>query len=144
MGKIREISLKNLSEAEFMKLKNSAVAVHSLGELSLQQLAEGLDLCLFKGGYCMLPDPFSYPLENYDLKISSCIVRDGCVDGMMLFELKNEEGLKLLAVFSAGEDPEDDIEAMASFSVDKALDKCSLRTKVIYEEGNKNTDFLWG
>lgn len=143
MKETKEITLDAFSNAGFREKENRlGEKTVSVGELTLQQLSEGLDLCLYSGGYSSYKDPYENPLENYEFDISSCILRNGYVEGLMLFEKTEDGKLKLVLLFSAGENETRDIEAMAALTSRTAMKEYSGDTALIIETEREQTDWL--
>jgi hypothetical protein len=135
--------LKDLARVDFNKRgADPGFDVRSISELSPKILGEAMDLCLFYEGYSFYEDPYLVSFDMFDTKISSCIIRKGLIDAMMIFDKSNPDAIRLSLLFSAGDDEERDVSTMAAYFVSHAKDIYDEDTVIIIENGNRFTDMI--
>ena len=119
---IYETSLRDLLKTCMPVLSDCGPgSVTDISGLTLQLLGEAIDYCSFCDGVVFSADPFHEPPEYYDTGISSCIVRDGHVEGMLLMRREDEHRIMPVLLFAAGDDVRRDIKELTAFTLEHAL-----------------------
>ena len=104
--------------------------VRGVGELSLRMLEEAIDYASYCGGVCFYEDPYLEPPEAYAIDVSSCIVKNGFVEGMLLIKKEKDDSLSPVLMFSSGDDVRLWIREMTAYSIRAASAHYPLRTPV--------------
>lgn len=128
--------------------KDEEKGIHSVGELSLQMLGEAIDYAAFCDGALLYGDPYNEPVEEYALDASSCIVKNGCVEGMLLIKKEKDKSLSPILLFSAGDDVRTEIREMTAHSIRAASAEFPLHTPITVPRTDPKTKeklaFLYG
>ncbi len=99
----------------------TSTPVTDISELSLQLLGEAIDYCSFCDGAVFTADPFHEPPEYYDTEISSCIVEDGHVEGMLLIRREDARSIMPVLLFATGDDMRESVRKLTAYSLVRAL-----------------------
>jgi hypothetical protein len=104
--------------------------IHSVGELNLQMLGDALDYGAFCEGACFCDDPYNEPPEEFAFDVSSCIVRNGYVEGMLLVKKEKDGSLSPVLLFYSGDDVRDRIREMTAHSIRAASAQFPMHTPI--------------
>ena len=108
--------------------------VIDISGLSLQLLGEAVDYCSFCGGAVFSSDPFHEPPEYFDTGISSCIVKDGHVEGMLLVRREDGPTLAPVLLFSNADDLRESIRELIAFTLESASESYPPDTTVVISQ----------
>ena len=89
-----------------------------------------------------MEDILFLPKGWFDNEISSCVVTDSKVTGLLLLHKNEEEELYVDLLFSVGAEYKIDIVNLIRFSVSKAMEKYGPDTKVIIRRHSAETEAL--
>ena len=146
---VYETSLRDLNTNWMPVLSDCAPGpVTDISGLSLQMLGEAIDYCSFCGGGVFSADPFHEPPENFDTGISSCIVKGGHVEGMLLVKREDECGLMPVLLFAAGRDVRKAIKELTAYTLEHAMRSYPPDTRVVIPDMDdritERLDYLYG
>ncbi len=135
--------LKDLTRVDFIKRgADPTVDIRSIKSISPKLLGEAMDRCLFCDGYSYYQDPYLVSFDVFETDISSCIIRRGVIDAMMIFDTSDPDAIRLSLLFSAGDNEDSDVSTMAAYFASQAKKIYDEDTVIIIENGNKFTDMI--
>ena len=108
--------------------------VISVGELSLSQLQDAIDLCWFCQGAVFDEGAYQELPEDLLLQESSCVVRNGFAEGMLLLRKNAEGAIVPVFLFAYGKDERETVHALTKYTLQLTAFSEDLRTPVVFPE----------
>lgn len=108
-----------------------------LGEVKELQFMQGVSTCLFRGAKGIVEDLEYMDKEWFDATISSCVINDGKVSGMLLVHAFPSGTLMPMLFYATGPDSRMNLMNLIIQSSRSAFAKCPKDTKVIVRRHNE-------
>ncbi|MBR1567363.1 MAG: hypothetical protein IJ648_00235 [Lachnospiraceae bacterium] len=116
--------------------------VKGLRDISQRQFKRGLGSCMIHGRTGLLEDMEYLPMEWFEQDVSSVVLMDGRVSGMLLVHQLPSKRLSVDLLFASSGDVQLDIMRMITHSVRAAVDKYPKDTPVLLRRHNSMVHHL--
>lgn len=116
--------------------------IMKLSEISARQFKSGIMTSVFHGKYGILDDLPFLPMTRYDSEISSCVITDDKVTGLLLVHKTMTGELIVELLFAIQPDASINLLNMMRFSIRVAANQCNECDKVILRRHNKVSEAL--
>ncbi len=116
--------------------------VVGLKELGERQFKRGIGNCMINNRKGLLEDMAFLPMEWFEQDVSSAVLTDGRVSGLLLVHQLPSKRLMVDLLFSSSGDSRLDIPRMMSRSIQAAVEKYPKDTPVILKRHNKTVHAL--
>ncbi len=135
--------LKDFKKSPAMKLSVSeGRGVFNIGRLTFRQMGDGILYGLQCGAITTQEDVYGISPDEYDMDVSSCVLKDGYVVGLLLMRVAEGGILQPVMFFSETERVAENMRNMVVFSLKKAVEKYSPETMVQIKMGNERAKNL--
>ncbi len=125
-------ALKSITSKSQREEHEEKLQIKSIGELSLMEFKQGIELCLKNKHTGFIENLADTPPEYFDMEISSCLRRDGNITGLLLLHYEEkEQAIYTELLFASGEDYMKGLLNLIRFSIFSTMEKYSLETRVI-------------
>ena len=136
----RESQILSVKVEEFKSLpfasKKQPDYVRRLRDIGERQFKRGVGTCMIYNRKGLLDDLAFLPMDWFELDVSSVVITDGRVSGMLLMHQLPSEQLMVDLLFSSGGDAQLDILRMVTHSIQAAVAKYPKKTPVILKRHN--------
>lgn len=142
-GESRDIVMRVSQIASFPFASKAPLPyIRNIGTLEDKQFKRGITNSLFHKRKGLMEDILFLPKGWFDNEMSSCVVTDSKVTGLLLLHKNEEEELYVDLLFSVGAEYKIDLVNLIRFSVSKAMEKYGPDTKVIIRRHSAETEAL--
>ena len=135
------IGVRELAKLPFIRIKTPDY-IKSLSEVTDRQFKTGVMTSVLHGRYGLLDDLPFLPLRWFDTKLSSCVVTDGVINGLLLVR-RIREGLYMVELlFAMQPDANINLLNLIRYSVCAAIKNLSPDDKVILRRHSSSAEAL--
>lgn len=135
------VSVGDLAKLPFIK-KRPPEYIKSLSEITYRQFKTGVMTSVLHGRYGLLDDLPFLPMSWFDTKLSSCVITDGGINGLLLVRRIREGVFRVELLFAVQPDANINLLNLIRYSARAALSERSKDDVIILRRHSQSTESL--
>ncbi len=130
-GRNLYVTVEDLSSMPFTAKKKTPPYIRALESLTAVQFRQGVTNCMFCGRTGINEDLAMLPMDWYDMRVSSCMMTDGKVNGFFLIHRKPSGVLMPVLLYASGMDARKDMLNMLRYSMNAVINDYPPDTRIM-------------